>query len=131
MKSEGKFLELENNIAELNDKVNLLIKVVTTNDSMSKLALESGFNSDTINHIYDIMDKFYNQPQNSYDYDTIEKEFESINIRYQTIKCIFNIFYNENQYQSVLIRYLESLKKNLKSIPTEYQKMYADLVRTK
>lgn len=41
------------------------------------------------------------------------------------------IFYNENQYQSVLIRYLESLKKNLKSIPTEYQKMYADLVRTK
>lgn len=131
MKSENKILELENNIAELKDKVDLLIKVVTTNDSMSELALESGFNSNTINHIYDIMEKFYNQPPTSYDCNTIEKEFKSINISYQTIKCIFNIFYNENQYLSVLIRYLESLKENLKSIPTEYQKMYADLVGTK
>lgn len=112
----------------LEEKVELLTKVVLYNDKIAHLVLSSSLGLKAYNAIFDIMDAFEHKPFNLYNYLNVESEFWKIGIDRQTLKCVLIIFYQERRFISTLTNYLDTNFKDFGNVSSELVDMYNDLV---
>ena len=112
----------------LEEKVELLTKVVLYNDKIAHLVLSSSLEFEAYDAIFDIMDAFEHKSFNLYNYLNVESEFWKIGIDRQTLKCIFIIFYQERRFISTLTNYLDTNFKDFGNVSSELVNMYNDLV---
>ena len=112
----------------LEEKVELLTKVVLYNDKIAHLILSSSLEFEAYDAIFDIMDTFEHKSFNLYNYLNVESEFRKIGIDRQTLKCILIIFYQERRFTSTLTNYLDTNFKDCGNVSSELVDMYNDLV---
>ncbi len=112
----------------LEEKVELLTKVVLYDDKIAHLVLSSSLGLKAYNAIFDIMDAFEQKPFNSYNYFNVESEFRKIGIDRQTLKCVLIIFYQERRFISTLTNYLYTNFEYHGNVSCELVNMYNDLV---
>lgn len=111
----------------LEEKVELLTDIVVHGDRISKLALELDWEPAKIRKIYSIMDRFFYDEKQEYKYTDVDSAFWNIGISYQEIKPIFIIFFENDQYISVIKRYLKTNCESYGNVSGEYVSMYREL----
>lgn len=112
----------------LEEKVELLTKVVLYDDKIACLVLSSSLKFEAYDAIFDIMDTFEHKSFDLYNYLNVESEFGKIGIDRQTLKCILIIFYQERRFISTLTNYLDTNFKYFGNVSSELVDMYNDLV---
>ena len=111
----------------LEEKVELLEQCVVHNSGFAKLALESQWDKKTRDSIFKIMDKYFTGSQD-YSFMDVENDFDKIGMSYQHLKGLFNMFYENHQYITVLTQYLKTNFKSFGNVSSEYNDMYRELV---
>lgn len=112
----------------LEEKVELLTRVVLYNDKIAHLVLSFSLEFETYDAIFDIMDAFEHKSFDLYNYSDVETEFFKIGIDRQTLKCILIIFYQEQRFISTLTNYLDTNFKAFGNVSSELVVIYNDLV---
>lgn len=117
----------ESEFNQLKDKVEMLIQALINKDKLCSLALQNGWDSDTINQIYDIMDSFSERKRLDYTYRDIDARFKEIQIDYQAIKSILIALYNKGSYKPVIKQYLVTNFDTNKNVASEFNDIFAAL----
>lgn len=112
---------------ELKDRVELLVKFITSEDEFYKIALENEWNLEMIEAIYRVMDDFLNL--DNYDFAEIDKRFDEIGINHNDLKSLFNAFFKSGKYESVIRQYLKTNHEALGNVSSEYNEMYEVLIQ--
>lgn len=127
MNYENKIKLLEDKVSLLEDKVSLLIDGLIKNQPLSVWALGLGYDNEKIVQIFKIMEKYWNLPCENYNFNDIERDFNSIGIDYQILKSLLRVFYDQHQYLKVIRNYLNTNYKQLGNVSIEYIDMYNNL----
>ncbi|TCK04539.1 hypothetical protein [Phorcysia thermohydrogeniphila] len=93
---------------------------------------ELGLSKEQVDKLYDILDKFMEILESGETFSRIEleKALSEVGIGYQSLKSIFNAFWEESKYRPVIVTYLKDIMKLFKSIPSEYHRIWKEIEET-
>ena len=106
------------------EKLDYLVDYTITKDEIYPMALANNWSKEDLENIYSIMDKYVELKE--YKYIDIENDFrEKLNMNYQDLKSLFIYFYNTDEYESVIAKYLETNHDAQGNVSSEYNEMYS------
>ena len=87
------------------------------------MGLENDWSKQELENIYTIMNKY--SKLDNYRYIDIENDFrEKLNMDYNDLKPLFIYFCDNNEYESVIAKYLETIFLTRKNVSLEYNEMF-------